>query len=244
MKKLLSLLLLLALLTACAAPVQEPVADSIPATSPEISPEPLTTPETEPESESESTPQLDEAAPDAMKLLLEGKTCQYITDEAVPQEDIETILQAGLNAPSAMNYQPWHFTVVTDTQLLKDLGDEVLKVREYGSYVNRFNLWNTSVAIVISKTDLLPTDGFDCGLACEAMSLTAQLLGYGAKILAHPNLVLNGDNQEHYKEVFAIPQDHTAIAVLVIGVPDTDHPDAVTSASTRDKWEDHVSYLN
>lgn len=240
MKKLLSLLLLLALLTACAAPVQEPASTPEPVPSAEPSPEPTPTPTPEPE----PTPTPEEASPDALTLLLEGKTCQYVTDETVPQEDIETILQAGLNAPSAMNYQPWHFTVVTDTQLLKDLGDEVLKVREYGSYVNRFNLWNTSVAIVISQTDLLTTDSFDCGLACEAMSITAQLLGYGAKILAHPNLILNGEEQDRYKEVFAIPEDHTAIAILVIGVPDTDHPDAVTSASTRDKRENHVSYVN
>ena len=49
------------------------------------------------------------------------RTTQYFTDEAVAQKDIETIVQAGINAPSAMNGQPWHFSVITDAEVLKQI---------------------------------------------------------------------------------------------------------------------------
>lgn len=46
---------------------------------------------------------------DAAALVMDIPTVQYFTSEAVPEADVERILQAGLNAPSAMNTQPWHF---------------------------------------------------------------------------------------------------------------------------------------
>ena len=48
----------------------------------------------------------------AAKLLTEVKTTQFFTDEAIAQEDVEQILSAGVNAPSAMNTQPWHLTLM------------------------------------------------------------------------------------------------------------------------------------
>ena len=43
---------------------------------------------------------------DAVTVLTDISTTQYFTEEAVSQEDMETIVQAGINAPSAMNGQP------------------------------------------------------------------------------------------------------------------------------------------
>ena len=57
---------------------------------------------------------------DAAKVLTEVKTTQFFTDEKVNDEDIEKILSAGVNAPSAMNTQPWHFTAVTDEETQKN----------------------------------------------------------------------------------------------------------------------------
>lgn len=180
---------------------------------------------------------------DIMHILTQAKTTQFTTGEAVEREDLETILLAGLNAPSAVNYQPWHFTVITDAQLLADLGQEVLEVYEYGTYAERFNLWNAHTAILISADESPYNADFDCGLAAEAMSITAQYLGYGTKFLAHPNAVLNGPDKEHYKEVFDIPTTYTAVAILLIGVPENS-ADAVSSASTRVDFSEKVSFVD
>lgn len=45
----------------------------------------------------------------AADLVSDTPTVQYFTDEAVKDTDIQKILEAGVNAPSAMNKQPWHF---------------------------------------------------------------------------------------------------------------------------------------
>ena len=37
----------------------------------------------------------------------------------VSQEDLEYVLEAGRIAPSAVNYQPWHFLVIKEKENLK-----------------------------------------------------------------------------------------------------------------------------
>ena len=41
------------------------------------------------------------------------------TDKAVSEEQIETLLRAGMAAPTAMDKRPWHFIVITDREKLK-----------------------------------------------------------------------------------------------------------------------------
>ena len=48
-------------------------------------------------------------------------TTQAFTDEKVPEEDIRTILQAGLAAESAINQQPWFFVALTDQNVMKEI---------------------------------------------------------------------------------------------------------------------------
>ena len=47
----------------------------------------------------------------------------------LPQEDIDKILSAGINAPGAMNTQPWHFTAVADEETNKVLADAMKKMK-------------------------------------------------------------------------------------------------------------------
>ena len=66
---------------------------------------------------------------DAAQVLTEVKTTQFFTDEKVADEDVEKILSAGVNAPSAMNTQPWHFTAVTDEETAKKLADAMSSMK-------------------------------------------------------------------------------------------------------------------
>ena len=61
----------------------------------------------------------------ALSLVTDIPTTQYFTDEAVKEEDVTTILTAGVNAPSAMNSQPWHFTAITDQATLQQIAGDM-----------------------------------------------------------------------------------------------------------------------
>ena len=51
-----------------------------------------------------------------MEVIGKRRSIRSFRDQSVEAEKIERILQAGMQAPSAHNSQPWEFLVVTDKE--------------------------------------------------------------------------------------------------------------------------------
>ena len=75
------------------------------------------------------------------------------------------------------------------------------------------------------------------------MVIAANALGYGAKIISSPTMSLNGANHDALCEKLGVNPSYTAVAVLLIGIPDTE-VDAVTSASLRNDISGMVSFVD
>ena len=77
------------------------------------------------------------------------------------------------------------------------------------------------------------------------MSVTAQLLGYGTKILTSPTIALNGEKQEEYRQLLGIPEDYSAAAILLVGYADSsaEEADGVTGATERNPLDEQVTYV-
>ena len=227
----------------------------------------------------------------AVELVSDIATTQYFTDDKVSNDDIETILMAGINTPSAMNGQPWHFSVITDAALLQQISEDMSsgmrvgrgtprdgadmpdgKLPEDGEMPDGFDadgdrdsspppdttaggnhaatgsvlkagIAGAPLVIVISCSD---GSELDAGLACQTMSVAAQLLGYGTKIISSPTLAVNGENQAAYREHLGIPENQAAAAFLLIGMEDTsmdESADAYTSATPRNPLDEMVTYV-
>jgi len=226
---------------------------------------------------------------DSAALLTEVKTTQFFTDEKLPDEDVKKILSAGVNAPSAMNTQPWHFTAITDEEVTKKLSDAMSSMKPpaskdgkmpappsqesgeapkdapekpegapegaperppmpegdkpgFSKAPNKAGIGDAPLTIVISCEE---GSEFSAGLAVQNMSAEAQLLGYGTKILTSPAMALNGENQEEYKTLLNIPENQKVVAVLLVGkaVSGEENPDALSSATTRNDFDDMVTII-
>ena len=60
-------------------------------------------------------------AESAVSGIIDGRTTQSFTDEAVPEDDLRAIVEAGLAATSAINQQPWYFAVVTNREVMDEI---------------------------------------------------------------------------------------------------------------------------
>lgn len=58
---------------------------------------------------------------DTWDAIRARRNVRSYTDQPIPREDLERILEAGRRAPSAGNRQPWNFVVVTDREQLREL---------------------------------------------------------------------------------------------------------------------------
>ena len=150
---------------------------------------------------------------------------RQFSDSFIANDYIQKILEAGHKAPSARNEQPWHFTVVRN----KELNKEIIS-----------NIVDNNVLIVVSGPENSRFSiEFDTALATQNMFLAAQALGFGARIYAMPVPNIN----ENLKERLNIPENYRVTIVLRLGYESPD-VDATTAASPRQPIENKVNYIN
>lgn len=54
-------------------------------------------------------------------ILVDSRTAQSFTDEAISDADLNLILEAGLAATSAINQQPWYFVAVANQDVIAEI---------------------------------------------------------------------------------------------------------------------------
>ncbi len=107
------------------------------------------------------------------------------------------------------------------------------------------SLGDSPVAIIIYKSSnsKSPDASFDCGLATQNMVIAASSLGYGVKIVSSPIRMLNGENHDALCEKLGVDPEMQAVAVLLIGHPDSEE-DAISGASTRDTLQEKTVIID
>ena len=161
----------------------------------------------------------------ALKPIINNFGARNYASGAVTKTELDLIVQAGIRTPSAANRQPWHFTVVQNQTLVKQIVPQAT---------------DGNILIVISATGDGKTNGpviLDCALAAQSVYLAAQALGLGSRIYTGPIDALNS----RFKSDLGIPQDRNAIIIVRIGRLPAG-VDAVSSASPRNSVEQMVTY--
>ena len=156
-------------------------------------------------------------------VLLSAYSERNYTTQPVTDEQLDVILRCGIKSPSAVNRQPWKFTVVKDTATIK---------------VAIPNIVQGNVIIIISGlvSQNGTTPDFDCGLATENMFVAAHGLGLGARIYTGP--IRNVNLQ---RDLFQIPAGYNAVSLLRIGNIDK-NVDAVSAATPRKSPDEIINY--
>lgn len=165
---------------------------------------------------------------DAIEAIMNSYSGKEFKAGEVPDEVIETILQTGQKAPSAVNQQPWHFTVVRNPELAGQLASRNYQVG--GVVIVVSGKTNESVGVSVA---------FDCALATQNMYIAAQSLGYGAHLYYGGVDEINSD----MKDTLGIPEEYDAQIIMLVGQISEDL-DSLSSASSREMIEDNVNYVD
>ena len=57
-----------------------------------------------------------------VETIMTRTSIRQYTNQTISADTIETLLRAGMAAPTAVNKQPWHFVAVTSKDKLKEMG--------------------------------------------------------------------------------------------------------------------------
>lgn len=149
-----------------------------------------------------------------LKLMKNRRSIRNYTDEKIPEDKLDLILQAGLLAPSSKNIRPVEFVVVEDKEMLKALS----KSKPFGSGM----LAEAACAIVVIG-DTRKADAWveDCSLALGYMLLMAERLDIAACWVQERlrKSLLGKDAGLKVKENLGIPEYCEVEAILALGIP-------------------------
>lgn len=140
----------------------------------------------------------------------------YEAGRAIERDVLERILEAGRLAPSACNGQPWHFTVITEPLLLKEVAKATSSIG-----LNRFVKDSAAlVLITLEPANITSKLGssirnkdfpmMDLGIASAYITLAAEDEGIGS-------CILGWFNEDKIKELAGIPQKRRLMLLISLG---------------------------
>lgn len=163
-----------------------------------------------------------EATTDFFKVLQKRRSIRRYKPYAIPDSDIEKILQAARIAPSTNNSQSWRFIVVRNATTIQLLAQPSQQ---------RFIANANAIIVVLGEQQSSCCPGNqarwhlqDPMIATEHLVLAATALGYGTCWIA----TYESRTVEFIQQVktqLAIPENADIVALVALGVPD-EHPSA------------------
>lgn len=163
--------------------------------------------------------------------ILTRASVRDFQDKAVSDAQIDSLLHAGMAAPTAADKRPWHFVVITDRQLL----DQLAAINPHATFLKVAPL-----VIVVCGDMNKALEGEarefwvqDASAASENILLAAHAMGLGAVWTGgYPSK----DRCEAMARVLSLPDNLVPLNAIVIGYPAKD-------VQPKDKWDkSNVTY--
>jgi nitroreductase len=140
---------------------------------------------------------------DTFEAIRTRRTTRAFMPTEVPEQTIHKIVEAGRLTPSARNLQPWHFIVIQDKGMLKQLG----ALCTTGRFIERASC---AVAVVTDPTNTWHE--IDGARAVQNMELAGWTEGVGT-------CWIGSMERDRIKDLLTIPKGLHLLTILPFGYP-------------------------
>lgn len=178
-----------------------------------------------------------------MNCIHMRRSTRNFQEQQIEQEQLETLLDAAIWAPSGGNNQTWLFTAIQNNEVLLKLNKLVREGFQHwtpdddypgklgvkaASQKEDYNFYYHAPTLVIASNRPNYENAMaDCSLALENLFIVAQSLGLGSCYINQLHWLRNDIKVRDYLYGLGIPKDHTicsAVAVGYIGKESTPPP--------------------
>ncbi len=175
---------------------------------------------------------------ETIKNIMERRSVRGYDSGRLPEkEKLDAVLQAALWAPSAVNEQPCHMTVVTDVNVIKYiddstkkyLGDESKKRLIERCKSEDFSIfYGAPCVFVISCNQKLKSyNDIDVGVTIENICISAQSVGLSTCIIGMSAMMFDKPECEDLIKKIELPENYHPRIVVAVGYKNLDsapHP--------------------
>ena len=112
---------------------------------------------------------------ETLETIFNRKSVRKYTERPVEKEKLETLVRAGMAAPSSRDRRPWEFIIVTDRDILDTMGNGLPLARM---------LKETKQAIIVCGDTAKSNNAWqlDCSAAAQNVLLGSRIIGTGSRL--------------------------------------------------------------
>ena len=142
--------------------------------------------------------------------------------DAIPEEILNKIIEAGSYAPSGMGRQPVIILAVTN----KELRDRLSKLNADVMHSTSDPFYGAPVVLVVLADKNAPTHVYDGSLVMENLMLAAHDLGIGSCWIHRAKEVFESEEGKEILKSLGIEGDYEGIGNCILGYADVEEPQA------------------
>ena len=168
-----------------------------------------------------------------IKVIHERRSIRKFEDKQILHEQLETLLDAAIWAPSGGNNQSWLFTAIQNKEVLLRLNELVRKAflsyipdddypGKHAAKITSQNddycfYFNAPTLIIASNVPNYENAMADCSLALQNIFLAAQSMGLGSCYINQLHWLRKSLIVRDYLSTLGIPKEHTICSSAAIG---------------------------
>lgn len=167
-----------------------------------------------------------------LKTIAERSSIRAYKEETLREEEINALLTAGLQAPTARNMQEIHISVLHASHpVLAEIEEEKRKLTmgrmdEKGKEMIRKNpdnfYYNAPHIFMLSADKNFFWSKLDAGICAENISLAAQSMGLGSLIIGIIREAMEGEKKKYFAEICQFPENYEFAICVAVGYRNTE----------------------
>ncbi|PXV65925.1 nitroreductase [Dysgonomonas alginatilytica] len=163
---------------------------------------------------------------EVVEAIKNRRSIRAYKPEQIDQAQLDTIIDCGINAPSALNKQTWEVRVIQNADLLKRINDsfvEKAKGKDLKGSASRsqepgFSVFHGSpTLIIVGREKNNPTSLVDCGLLAQNILLSAESMNIGTCTIGNMASILNDPDAKEFLKEINMPDTHEVAFGISIG---------------------------
>ena len=163
-----------------------------------------------------------EAENAVIEAIMNRRSIRMYKDMPVEREKLQLIAECGVNAPNAVNSQPWELRIVDDMEMIDAISDSYRRdnpeaVERDPNFKNMFRNAPAVIFIAVPESE----SGLNAGLLGENICLSAYSLGLGTVCLGGPvGYLKNSEAGKAFLERLDFSEGYDLLYMIGVGYPD------------------------
>lgn len=154
---------------------------------------------------------------EVLKALEQRSSTRGYTEEKLTKEELDSLILAGLQAPTAANNQEIHITVVDgDNPILQEIEEVKNTERHLQNPPHNF-YFEAPTVLLLSAEKAFSWGKVDAGIAVENIALAAEGLGLGSLIIGCIKGALTGEKEEYFSTALQFPEGYEFEIAIAVG---------------------------